>query len=475
MKKQCGLLINNEWKETGERIAVRNPYTGEMVAEVCSASDMEAAAATDAAEQAFSTMRTMPGYEKAALLDRTAALILEQKEQFAQTICMEAGKPIAAARAEVDRSVSTFHIAAQEATRLGGQVLPLDITPAAGNRLAITRRFPIGPVLAITPFNFPLNLAAHKIAPALAAGNTVVHKPASATPLTALLLGDALIAAGMPAGALNVVPCAARVAEIMVRDDRFKMVSFTGSPDVGWRLKNICGKKKVALELGGNAAAVVEPDADIDYAVERCAAGGYAFSGQVCISLQRIYVHESLYPAFKEKFIAKVRALKTGDPLLADTVVGPLITAQEVQRVHQWVGEARELGGQVLAGGSYDGTVYMPTVLDRVPPAAQCVRREVFGPVTVLFPYGHFNHALDAVNDSAYGLQAGVFTRDVEKIFRAFNRLDVGGVIINDVPTYRVDNFAYGGVKDSGFGREGVAYAMEEMTEIKVMVLHNGQ
>ncbi len=475
MKDTYGLLINNEWIQTDATLAVTNPYSGEKVGTVCLAGEDEAGKAADAARNAFETMRGMAAYERAELLSRTADLIAARTDMFADVICREAGKPMTAARGEVGRAVATFRMAAEEATRQYGEVLPLDVTAAAGDRLGITRRFPIGTVLAISPFNFPLNLVAHKIAPALAVGNTVVHKPASSTPLTAMLLGEMLLEAGMPAGAVNVIPCRAAVAEKLVEDDRISMVSFTGSPEVGWHLKSICGMKKIALELGGNAAAIVEPDADIETAMAKCAGGGYVYAGQVCISLQRIYVHRSIYETFTEQFVEKVAALKTGDPQLDLTVVGPLISQEESERVHEWVQEARDMGGRVLTGGSSEGAVYLPTVLADVPPHSRCVCREVFGPVTVLCPYDTFDDALEAVNDSEYGLQAGVFTRDIEKTLQAFNRLEVGGVMVNEVPTFRVDNFPYGGVKKSGFGREGVKYAMEEMTEIKIMVLHNNR
>ncbi len=467
------ILINNQWITTRDCIRVNNPYNGDLIAYVCKASPEEAQEALCAAHAAFAVSRHLPAYQKSALLQKTASLITDRQETLAQTIAREAGKPLKAARAEVARAAVTFQLAAEEASRIIGEVLPLDISPDAGNRVAITRRFPIGPIMAITPFNFPLNLAAHKIAPAIAAGNTVIHKPSSATPLTALQLGEILLEAGMPAGMVNIVPCSGETAESMIIDERIKMISFTGSPAVGWKLKEKSGKKRIALELGGNAAVIIEPDADLDKAVERCIAGGYANAGQVCISVQRIYVHEKIYKDFTERFVEKVKHLQTGDPLHEDTVVGPLISEQDIMRVHEWITEAKNLGGTILAGGYYEGTIYQPTVLANVPKQARCVSHELFAPATVLFSYGDFEQAIQDVNDSVFGLQAGVFTKDVTKIMRAFNELAVGGVMINEVPTFRVDNFPYGGVKSSGYGREGVKYAIEEMTEIKVMVLHN--
>ncbi len=467
------LLIGNIWKETEGKKKVINPFNGEVISEVCYGAKPEIEEAVLAALKAFKIMRDMPAFKRAEILKKTADIIEKDKEGFAKLISLEAGKPMAAARAEVDRSVATFMLASEEATRIYGEVLPLDISAAAGNRIGMTRRFPVGVIAAITPFNFPLNLVAHKIAPALAAGNSVVHKPSSSTPLTALKLGQALFEAGMPEGAVNIVPCSGSDADSMVVDERIGMISFTGSPEVGWDIKSRSGKKKVALELGGNAAVVIEPDSDINASAARCAAGGYAYSGQVCISLQRIYVHEKIYKEFKSAFVEKVKEIKTGDPALEDTVVGPLITEEEVDRVGKWVAEAETKGGKILTGGTSESNVYLPTVLEEVPKEACCVKDEIFGPVTVLFQYKDFDEAIDKVNDSAYGLQAGVFTRDMGKALKAFNRIETGGVMINEVPTFRVDNFPYGGIKNSGFGREGVKYAVEEMTEIKIMVVDN--
>lgn len=474
MVNEQPILINNKWITTRESIKVVNPYNGDVIARVCKASPDEAQEALCAAQAAFAVSRRLPAYQKSDMLRKTAFLIQERQEALAQTIAYEAGKPLKTARAEVARAAVTFHLAAEEASRIMGEVLPLDISPDAGNRIAVTCRFALGPVMAITPFNFPLNLVAHKIAPAIAAGNTVIHKPSSATPLTALKLGEILLAAGMPAGMVNIVPCSGEIAGGMISDERIKMISFTGSPEVGWQLKKNSAKKKITLELGGNAAVIIEPDADLDKAVERCLVGGYVNAGQVCISVQRIYVHEKIYENFTARFVEKVKHLKTGDPLNEETDVGPLISEQDITRVHEWIMEAKYLGGTILTGGYYEGTIYQPTVLANVPKHARCVSQELFAPATVLFSYRDFEQAIQEVNDSVYGLQAGVFTSDVTKIMRAFNELEVGGVMINEVPTFRVDNFPYGGVKDSGYGREGVKYAIEEMTEIKVMVLHNG-
>ncbi len=473
MNLEGRVLIGNVWKETNQKIEVKNPFNNEIIAECFYGRKSEIEAALKEALKAFKIMRAMPSFKRAEILKRTAEIIAEKKEDFAQLISLEAGKPISAAKAEVDRTVITFSLASEEATRIYGEVLPLDISAASGNRIGIIRRFPLGVIASITPFNFPLNLVAHKVAPALAAGNSVVHKPSSSTPLTSLKLGQAMIEAGMPEGAVNVVPCSGSNADSMVVDERIGMISFTGSPEVGWGIKSRSGRKKVALELGGNAAVVIEPDSDIEAAAERCVAGGYAYSGQVCISLQRIYVHEKIYNQFKNVFVEKVKEIKIGDPALQDTVVGPLITEEEVKRVGDWVLEAADMGGKILAGGTWEGNIYMPTVLEEVPKHARCVKDEIFGPVTVLSHYSDFDEVIDKVNDSVYGLQAGVFTQDIGKALKAFNRIEAGGVVINEVPTFRVDNFPYGGIKNSGFGREGLKYAVEEMTEIKIMVVDN--
>lgn len=395
-------------------------------------------------------------------------------DELSRTLCLESGKPIKHARGEVTRAVSTLTIASEEAGRIGGETVPLDITPAAGDRLGIVRRFPLGPISGISPFNFPLNLVCHKVAPALAAGNTITLKPASATPLSALLLGDILLQAGMIPGAYNVLPCSASVAEPLVTDPRLKMITFTGSAEVGWGLKTRAGKKRVCLELGGNAAVVVEPDADMDFAVQRSVLGGYAYAGQICISVQRIFVQRDVYQTFRDRFVEGVNNLILGDPLLEETDVGPMIDEPSAVQTEAWVEEACAAGAKILTGGERNGTFFQPTVLEGAPRDAKVACEEVFAPVVVLDAYDRFEEALERVNDSVFGLQAGIFCKDVEKVFRAFNDIEAGGVIVNDIPTYRVDHMPYGGVKDSGFGREGVKYALEEMTEIKLMVVNHG-
>jgi len=355
---------------------------------------------------------------------------------------------------------------------MAGDVIPMDLTPGMDRHLSLARRFPIGPVLGITPFNFPLNLVAHKVAPCLAAGNPMVLKPAPQTPLTSLLLAEVVLEARLPPGALSVVPCENAVAEQMVTDDRFKVVSFTGSAPVGWMLKAKSGKKRVLLELGGNAGVIVEPDADVDTAAARCAAGGYAYSGQTCISVQRIFVHASVYDRFVAQFVARVKELKTGDPAEETTVIGPLIDEAAAKRVEQWIQEAAAQGARVLAGGKRTGTVVEATVLADVTPSMKVSCREVFGPVVTVSRYTDFSAALAALNASDYGLQAGVFTRDIDRIFRSYRELEVGAVLANEIPTFRAEHMPYGGVKDSGLGREGLRYAIEEMTELKLLVLN---
>jgi glyceraldehyde-3-phosphate dehydrogenase (NADP+) len=384
----------------------------------------------------------------------------------------EAGKPITDARREVARAVQTFTIAAEEAKRIPGEVIPLDWTPGMDSHLGILRRVPIGPVLGITPFNFPLNLVAHKVAPALAAGNPILIKPAPQTPLTALLLAEVGLEAGVPPGGLNVLPCDNRVAERLVVDPRFKLLSFTGSAAVGWMLKAKCGKKKVVLELGGNAGVIVEQDADLDFAAQRCASGGFGYAGQTCISVQRIFVHHSVVDLFTTKLLLQVARLKGGDPNDESTVVGPLIDQHAAHRVEEWIGEAVAQGARVLLGGKRMGSVVEATVLTNVTPTMKVSCREVFGPVVTVTPYRQFDEALEAMNRSEYGLQAGVFTQDVNKVFYAFRHLEVGAVLVNEIPTFRAEHMPYGGVKDSGLGREGLRISIEEMTEPRFLVLN---
>ncbi len=466
------LLIGNEWIDAKETIAVRSPHTGEIVGEAARAGPEEMERATQAAVRGFEEARKLSSARRAEILQKTVAGLSHRREELARTITLENAKTIKLSRAEVDRGIATFTIAAEEAKRIGGEVLPLDLNAQSEGRFGITRRFPLGPILAITPFNFPLNLVAHKVAPSMAAGNTMVLKPASATPLSALLLGEVLVEAGMPAGMVNVTPCAAELADRFVADERFKLVTFTGSPAVGWELKRKAGKKRVLLELGGNAAVVVHEDADLDLAVERAVMGAFAYSGQVCISVQRIYLHEKIADAFTGKLVARAEKLVLGDPLDEKTDLGPMIDEGALRKTEEWVGEAAKGGAKVLCGGKREGRFYLPTVLADVKPAMKVHALEAFAPLVNLYRYRDFTEAIRAVNDSAYGLQAGVFTKDVGRVFQAFEGLEVGGVIVNDVPTWRVDHMPYGGEKDSGLGREGVRYAIGEMTELRLLALN---
>lgn len=465
-------LSGGRWHQSAATAIVHNPFTGQQIAEVCQAGQAEAEAAVQATVEAAPVMRDLPAHARAAFLHKIALSLQSRQEEVSRTITAEAGKPIADARREVGRAIQTFTIAAEEAKRIGGEIIPLDSSPGMEPYLGIVQRFPIGPILGITPFNFPLNLVAHKVAPALAAGNPILIKPAPQTPLTALLLGEIGLDAGVPAGAFNVVPCDNAVAERLVGDPRFKLLSFTGSAAVGWMLKAKCGKKKVVLELGGNAGVIIEPDADLDLAVQRCAAGGFGYAGQTCISVQRIFVHHSIADVFTTKLLMQVARLRAGDPTEESTVIGPLIDQGAARRVEEWIGEAVEQGARLLLGGKRQGSVVDATVLTHVTPAMKVSCQEVFGPVVTVTPYRQFEEALAALNDSEYGLQAGVFTRDVARLFQAFRQLEVGAVLANEIPTFRSDRMPYGGVKDSGIGREGVRYAVEEMTEPRMLVLN---
>lgn len=449
-----------------------NPFTGQVVADVVQATEADLDQAIASTASAAAPMAALPGHARYNVLQQVAALIYRRRDEFASTITAEAGKPITDARREVSRAVQTFTVAAEESRRIAGDVVPLDWTPSTESHLGILRRFPIGPILGITPFNFPLNLVAHKVAPALAAGNPILIKPAPQTPLTALLLGEVALEAGVPPGGLNVVPCDNVLAERLVIDPRFKLLSFTGSAAVGWMLKAKCGKKKVTLELGGNAGVIIEADADLEVAAQRCATGGFGYAGQTCISVQRVFVHHTVADLFTTKLLMQVARLKAGDPTDDATVVGPLIDQAAAQRVEQWITEAVEQGARVLLGGNRRGAVVDATVLSNVKAEMKVSCQEVFGPVVTVTPYRQLSEAIAALNQSDYGLQAGIFTQDVNKIFHAFRHLEVGAVLANEIPTFRADHMPYGGVKDSGLGREGVQSAIEDMTEPRLLVFN---
>jgi acyl-CoA reductase-like NAD-dependent aldehyde dehydrogenase len=451
---------------------VVSPYDGRRLARLAVATPADLDRAIQAAQAAFVDFRATPRHARRDLLDRVARALAADRQRFAQLMAADCGKPINQALGEVDRAVQTFSFAADEARRFGEEAIPLDLDPRAVGMTGLAKRFPIGPISAISPFNFPLNLVAHKVAPAIAVGSTVVLKPPPQAPLTAFRLGELLAECGLPAGAYNVLHLPLPAAEALATDPRFGLLSFTGSAKVGWHLKNVAGKKKVVLELGGNAAAVVHEDAaDLDWIAQRLALGAFAYAGQVCIKVQRLLVHRAIYRRFIRRFVDATAALKVGNPMDPATVVGPMIDAGAAERVEAWIREAEAGGARALLRGTRRKQVLRPTVLERTTRGMKVVREEIFGPVAVVAPYSSWSRALASVNDSAYGLQAGVFTQDVSRAFEAFETLEVGGVIVNDFPTLRVDNFPYGGVKDSGFGREGVRYAMEEMSEPRMLVI----
>lgn len=466
------LFVGGDWVETDEVAAVTNPFDGSAVGEVFLAGNLEVERAIDAADKAFEVTRKLPSYSRSAILESIAGQLRDRREEIAKTMTLESGKPIRFTRDEVDRAVMTFNISAEEAKRIPGEVVSLDMGAASEGRWGVVRRYPAGPVASITPFNFPLNLVAHKIGPALAAGNTIVHKSPPQTPITSAILAEIIMNSGAPEGSVNVIACSNEVAERLVSDPRLKILSFTGSPRVGWYLKSKVPKKKVILELGGNAAVVVEPDADLAAVAKRLAAGAFANAGQVCISVQRIYVHKDIYNKFREMFAAETKNIKAGDPLRADTVVGPMISSHEADRAFAWIEEAKAGGAAIVTGGKRNGNLIEATILENVAPDANLYCEEAFAPVAILEAYSDFDEAVKKVNDTRFGLQAGIFTYDARKILRAFDEAQVGGVIINDYPTFRVDNMPYGGIKDSGFGREGVRYAIEEMTEPKLLALN---
>jgi acyl-CoA reductase-like NAD-dependent aldehyde dehydrogenase len=465
-------FIDGKWVSTAERLEVISPWSGGAVGQVSLAGPAEWEAAITAAVRAAGPLRKMSSQERRQMLEALVVGVTACQTELAQIIVAEGGKPITYARGEVSRGIMTLSLAAEEAARLGGEVLPLDLTRSSAGRWGITRRFPVGPVLGITPFNFPLNLVLHKVAPALAAGNPIIIKPSSACPLTALWLAEIWDQAGLPAGGLQVLPSLSRLAEAAVADDRLKALSFTGSAAVGWDLKGKAGKKRVILELGGNAACIIDAGADLAWAARRAAIGSFAHAGQVCIAVQRLLVHREVYEPFKAIFLQTIAGeILAGDPAREETVVGPLIDAQAAARVREWVQEARDGGARLAAGNPGTGNLMPAMVLEGVTREMKVWNQEVFGPVVVLAPFDDFAEALMMANDSDYGLQAGVFTPSLAHAWQAFETLEVGGVIINDAPVFRVDNMPYGGCKASGLGREGVRYAMEELTEVRLLAL----
>jgi acyl-CoA reductase-like NAD-dependent aldehyde dehydrogenase len=464
------LLLDGEWIETGEWQDVDSPYSGDTVARVARAGAEHARKALDAAERAMSS--PLPAHERAAILDRVAALLRERQDDVARTISAEAGKPMKAARVEAERAVSTYTMAAVEARRLSGEVVPMDASAAGVGKVAYTMRVPIGIVGAITPFNFPLNLVAHKVAPALAAGCAVVLKPAGQTPLSALLLGELETEAGLPPGWLNVlVGPSAEIGDVIVEDERVKLITFTGSSGVGWKIRERAAKKRVNLELGNATPVVVEADADIEEAATKLAANAFSFAGQSCISVQRIYVKREAYDDFVSRFVPKVQALKVGDPGEEDTDVGPVIDEDARERIVSWVEEAKSAGATVLTGGEVADGLLQPTVVADVTPDMKVSCQEVFGPLCTVSPYDSSEEAFELANGTEYGLQAGIFTANVKTALAAAAALDFGGITVNEAPTFRADQMPYGGVKESGNTKEGPHYAVREMTEERLVVL----
>lgn len=466
------LFIDGQWVDGGAPLEVKNKYNGETIGVLPTARREDLDAAIAAAERAEPVMAEMPAYKRYEILSRTAALLRERFDDFARTIAAEAGKALKFARAEVERGINTFTIAAEESKRLHGETIPLDAISAGEGYFGFWLRRPVGVIAGISPFNFPLNLVAHKVAPALAAGNTLVLKPASTTPLTAVKLCQVLQEAGLPAGAINlVVGSGGSVGEWLITDPRVDKITFTGSPDVGRHIMSVAGIKKVTLELGNNSPVVVAPDANLDFVAKRCAVGAYYNSGQVCISVQRIYCQREVYEPFMEKFIQASEALVVGDPLDERVDVGPMIDLKEAERIDAWVKEAQAGGAKVLVGGKREGPVYYPTVLSEVKDDMKVVAEETFAPVASVIACDDFEESLRRANDTKFGLQVGVFTKDVNRVFKAVKHLNFGGVIINDTPVFRADHMPYGGNRQSGLGREGVRFAMDDMTNIEMVAI----
>ncbi|MEW5797370.1 MAG: aldehyde dehydrogenase family protein [Bacteroidota bacterium] len=462
--------IAGDQQSSSKTTAIKNPYTNTELAQVYQADKEHIEQTILSAQEAFKTTSQYSSHERSEILRSIASQLKHRKEEFAQLITAEAGKPITFSRAEVDRAISTFEIASEEAKRITGEMVPLDVTTSTKNKQGIITRFPIGIIACISPFNFPLNLVAHKIAPAIASGNSFILKPPPQTPLTSLFLAEVLLNSGFVKSAINVVPTSNELAEQLVADERIAMLSFTGSAKVGWMLKQKAGKKKIVLELGGNAGVIVDKTADVEHAVARCILGGFGYAGQVCIKVQRIIIHESLYDRFEKEFVDAASKVVVGDPLNEKTIVGPMISESESKRIEAWVSEAVSQGAKVLTGGTRNGIFYRPTVLTNVKSEMKVCSEEIFGPVVTLEKDSTIKEAVEKINNSRYGLQAGIFSNDFRNIQYAYRHLNIGAVIVNDYPTFRVDNMPYGGVKDSGFGREGVKYAIQEMMEPRLLV-----
>lgn len=471
LKDVYPLYLNNKAVQPNTDLVVTDKFTGEPAFRTALATPDVIDEAIAGAVRAAEPMARLASFEKQDVLNHCVARFRERFDELAYALCVEAGKPIADSEGEVSRLIDTFRIAAEEAVRNYGEIQPLDISARAKGYMGMWKRVPIGPCSFISPFNFPLNLAAHKIAPAIAVGCPFVLKPASKTPLGALIIGETLAETELPEGAFSILPASRDGADLFTVDERLKLLSFTGSDEVGWALKARAGKKKVVMELGGNAAVVIDHDADLDDAVDRVITGAFYQSGQSCISVQRIVVHEAVYEAFRDTLVAKAKALKSGDPKDRETFIGPMIDDAEAERVEAWIAEAVDRGGRLLCGGTRDGRIVEATLLEGVDKSARVINEEVFGPVAVLMKFSDWDEALFEVNRSEFGLQAGIFTRDLFKVLDAWDRLEVGGLMVNEIPSYRVDSMPYGGVKNSGLGREGIRFAMEDMTEIRNLVI----
>jgi acyl-CoA reductase-like NAD-dependent aldehyde dehydrogenase len=470
--RELQALVGGEWVGSGDVLDVHSPYDGRTVARVARCGERELHRALDAAAQARGATAALPPHRRASILESAAAAVLERREELAQVLVEEAGKPVALARVEAERCAETLREAARVARSPEGQLLDLGGFPSGEGRLGLVRRFPLGVVVGITPFNFPLNLVAHKLAPAVAAGCPIVLKPASQTPSPALLLGHILAAAGVPPGGISVVPCRAAEALPLLTDPRVRLVTFTGSAQVGWELKRIAWDRRVCLELGGNAAVIVEPDAgDLAAVARRVAAGAYAYAGQSCISVQRVLIHRTIAARFREELVAATEGFPTGDPAQEGVLCGPMISEGDADRIQGWIAEARGAGARLLTREQHRGSVVSPLLVEGVPPSAHLWAAEAFAPVAALAVYDDFAQALAMVNDSRFGLQAGLFTSDLAKLQTAFETLEVGGIIQGDIPSWRTDPMPYGGVKESGVGREGPRWAVEEMTELRLLVL----
>ena len=472
MMETYPVILGGVKKQTEEIVSVRFPYTGEVYAKVCQASPEDLKEAVSLAVRGFEITRRLTSGARSHILACLADEMRKRSDELVDVMVMEGGKTKKFALNEVSRAEATVRTSAEEAKRIYGEIIPLDWTDDTQGRIGFLRRFPLGPVAGIVPFNFPLNLSCHKLAPAIAAGNSIILKPASATPVCSLLLGEMALAAGLPPEAISVVPCPGIRAEQLVRDPRIAYLSFTGSCAVGWHIKEIAGRKKVGLELGGNAAVIVHEDANLDFAANRIATGGFINAGQVCISVQRVLVHRPVYNRFLKKILSAVRELKVGDPRNPSTDVGPMIDRSKAEEAYRKVQEATMQGARILTGGSLDGTLLTPTIIVDSKPDMRINKEEVFAPIISIAPYDDFQDALRMANASEFGLQVGIFTQNVNRIMRAFEDMEVGGVMVNDIPTFRVDQMPYGGVKGSGIGREGPRYAIEEMSELRLMVIN---